>query len=99
MMQSAGSSHWLSARPMKGVEAMTRLKMISLFVAILACVVCRLYGQEARGTLMGRVSDPTGSVIIGAKVEAVNAETGVHFTSTTKAVATLYIAIPDPRPK
>src|SRR5216684_3575852 len=58
-------------------------KMTSLFVAILMSAVCRIYGQEARGTLMGRVSDPTGSVIIGAKVEAINAETGVHFTSTT----------------
>jgi hypothetical protein len=69
---------------------MTRLRMISLFVAIFVSSVCRIYGQEARGTLMGRVSDPTGSVIIGAKVEAVNAETGLHFTSTTKAVATIY---------
>src|SRR5437868_748120 len=62
---------------------MTSPKPASLFVATLVCAVYALYGQEARGTLMGRVSDPTGSLIIGAKVEAVNAETGVHFTSNT----------------
>src|SRR3981081_2149943 len=62
---------------------MIRLKMTSPFVAILACALCPLYAQEARGTLLGRVSDATGSVIVGAKVEGVNAETGVHFTSTT----------------
>src|SRR3982074_2363549 len=62
---------------------MIRLKMTSPFVAILACALCPLYAQEARGTLLGRVSAATGSVIVGAKVEGVNAETGVHFTSTT----------------
>jgi hypothetical protein len=44
-----------------------------------------LTGQEARGTLLGRVVDPSDAVIIGAKVEAVNTETGVHYTSTTNS--------------
>src|SRR5260370_23714307 len=62
---------------------MTLSKMTSLLVVILALAVCRLNAQEARGTLLGRVSDSTGSVIVGAKVEGVNADTGVRFTSTT----------------
>jgi hypothetical protein len=62
---------------------MTMSKMTSLLVVLLAPAVCPLHAQEARGTLLGRVSDSTGSVIVGAKVEGVNAETGVHFTSTT----------------
>ena len=32
---------------------------------------------------MGRVSDPTGAVIAGAKVEGLNAATGVRTNTTT----------------
>ena len=42
-----------------------------------------LHAQEARGTLLGCVLDPTEAVIVGAKVDAVNSATGVHYTSTT----------------
>jgi len=43
----------------------------------------QLPAQEARGTLLGRVSDPSGAVIAGAKVEAANADTGVRLSSVT----------------
>ncbi|MCX6628280.1 MAG: TonB-dependent receptor [Candidatus Solibacter sp.] len=49
----------------------------------LCCATLPLQGQEARGTLLGRVSDPSTAVIATAKVEAVNAATGVRFSSTT----------------
>ena len=39
--------------------------------------------QEARGTLLGRVSDTSGAVIAGANVRATNVDTGVHFSSVT----------------
>src|SRR5207249_10837654 len=39
--------------------------------------------QEARGTLLGRVTDPSNAVIAGVKVEAANVESGVRFASTT----------------
>jgi hypothetical protein len=39
--------------------------------------------QEARGTLLGRVSDTSDAVISGAKVGATNLDTGVRFTSVT----------------
>jgi hypothetical protein len=41
--------------------------------------------QEARGTLLGRVSDPSEAVIAGAKVEAINVDTGVRFSSVTSS--------------
>src|SRR5436853_6575433 len=54
-----------------------------LVIGLIPLALSPLQGQEARGTLLGRVTDATGSVIIGAKVEGVNADSGVHFTSTT----------------
>ena len=36
-----------------------------------------LWGQGARGTINGTVTDATGAVIPGAKVEITNAKTGV----------------------
>jgi len=54
------------------------LPIIGLF-----CSLFPLAAQEARGTLLGRVADPTEAVIVAAKVDAVNTDTGVHYTSTT----------------
>ena len=57
----------------------------SIFVAaaILGAVQLPLCGQEARSTLLGRVSDSTGAVIVGAKVEGLNTATGVRSSATT----------------
>ena len=55
-----------------------------ILVALL-CVQLPLRAQEARGTLLGRVVDQTGGVVAGATVEAINTDTGVHFTATTNA--------------
>ena len=56
---------------------------IWLTIAALFCAPLRLAGQEARGTILGRVSDSTNAVIVSAKVEATNAETEVHYASVT----------------
>ena len=39
--------------------------------------------QEARGTLLGRVTDQSDAVVSGAKVEALNTDTGVRLNSVT----------------
>src|SRR5215471_19120305 len=44
-----------------------------------------LAGQEARGTLLGRVTDSSEAVIVGAAVRAVNADTGVRYASATNS--------------
>jgi hypothetical protein len=54
-----------------------------LAAAMVFAVSLPVYAQEARGTLLGRVSDASDAVIAGARVEAVNVETGVRFSSTT----------------
>src|SRR4051794_5985827 len=49
----------------------------------LGCFAVPLAAQEARGTLLGRVTDPTDALIVGARVEAQNVDTGVRYNSTT----------------
>src|SRR6187402_79962 len=39
--------------------------------------------QEARGTILGRVTDATDALILGARVEAHNVDTGVRLSSIT----------------
>ena len=62
--------------------------MRSRIVAIVgACVMLALpalvLGQEARGTLQGRVSDASGGVVPGATVEITNVNTGVTTPTTS----------------
>ena len=62
--------------------------MRSRIVAIVgACVMLALpalvTGQEARGTLQGRVSDASGGVVPGATVEVMNVNTGVTTPTTS----------------
>lgn len=54
-----------------------------LCAVILLAIQIPVRAQEARGTLLGRVSDASNAVIVGAKVEAANPETGARFQSTT----------------
>ena len=56
---------------------------IGLFTVSFFCFILPLSGQEARGTLLGRVTDPTGAVIVGAKIGATNAATAVRYSATT----------------
>lgn len=62
---------------------MKATKALWLLGIALCCTTSPLQGQEARGTILGRVSDPTDAVVVGAKVEAVNSSTGVRYESTT----------------
>src|SRR5262245_16157050 len=62
---------------------MTLRRVLCLSLALLCGFVLPLVAQEARGNLLGRISDSSDAVIVGAKVEAVNNDTGVHFSTTT----------------
>jgi len=52
-------------------------------VGLFACGNC--YAQESRATLLGRVTDPSGAVVAGAKVRAVNVETNTGASSVSNA--------------
>src|SRR5206468_4561673 len=56
-----------------------------LIVTTLSFVHLPLSAQEARSTTLGRITDPTGSVIVNATVEAANTDTGVRSTAQTNA--------------
>jgi hypothetical protein len=68
--------------------------MRSVFVAFssLLITICllllapRAFGQGANGTITGTVTDPTGSAVPGANVEARNIETGAIYSGATTAV-------------
>lgn len=51
------------------------LTRLTIFAAVL--LVVPLWGQETRGTILGRVTDPSGAVVAGAEVRATNIATGV----------------------
>ncbi|HET7697118.1 MAG TPA: carboxypeptidase regulatory-like domain-containing protein [Vicinamibacterales bacterium] len=56
-----------------------------LGVLTLSLFATTAVAQEARGTIQGRVSDPTGSAVPGALVEVLNVETGVVTPTTSNA--------------
>ena len=44
-----------------------------------------LWAQKFTGDIRGTVTDPTGAVITGATVTAINTQTGLNRTATTDA--------------
>jgi hypothetical protein len=63
----------------------------SLALLILVPGVRMLRGQEFRATLTGQVADPSGGVIIGASVVAVNNDTQITYAGTSSATGVYYI--------
>lgn len=59
------------------------LNAVGILAVVWFLAVPPLSAQEARGTILGRVTDPTNAVVAGASVEVTNTETGVRQLSTT----------------
>src|SRR5579872_6875929 len=57
------------------------LSVAALFLGLLVCVG-KVSGQGT-ATLTGRVLDPKGLVVVGAKLEAINSATEVHYSGQT----------------
>ncbi|MGH9721460.1 MAG: carboxypeptidase-like regulatory domain-containing protein, partial [Bryobacteraceae bacterium] len=63
---------------------MTRGRIVflsGLLIVLFSAGLCS--AQESRATIIGRVADPSGAIIAGATVRAVNAATNAPVTSTT----------------
>ncbi len=57
--------------------------MRALWLAAVFFAPLALFGQETRGTILGRVTDPSGAVIVGAQVRVTNTATGVAIQART----------------
>lgn len=58
--------------------------MAILFVVLAALVGGSVvFAQEARGTIIGRVTDPSGAVVAGGKIQATNVATNTGGSSVT----------------
>ncbi len=59
------------------------MKTFTQASALCVLLVLALPAQEFRGTILGRVTDPSGAPVAGASVEALNLDTGVAFKAIT----------------
>lgn len=62
---------------------MSRTKVIKVimpasFLVLAFLSSSALWAQETRGQILGRITDPSGAVVVGAAVQAVNINTGVR---------------------
>jgi hypothetical protein len=81
MEDEQGSIHKEVSLMMKRLVTATIAELSLLVLAVLVCGTAR--AQESRGTILGRVTDPSGAVVPGATVEVVNVATNVRITSIT----------------
>ena len=59
------------------------MKRIYLFCLLLLVVSAMLIAQDPRGTILGRVIDPSGVAIAGVGLRVTNEDTGVTITTTS----------------
>jgi hypothetical protein len=50
--------------------------------AIIFCATC-LFAQDYRGTILGRITDPSGAAVPGATIEIINTDTNVTITTAS----------------
>ena len=60
-----------------------RNRVVSFAVTLLMAAAAAVWSQDTRGTISGRVADPSGAVIPGATVVVNNPATGAKATVTT----------------
>ncbi|MEK7405265.1 MAG: carboxypeptidase regulatory-like domain-containing protein [Acidobacteriota bacterium] len=61
------------------------LARICIATASLLVAVVSGYAQDARATLLGVITDPSGAVVVGAKAVVVNTTTGVRSTTESNS--------------
>lgn len=73
------------------MRCISKLLVKGFFVLAIVFGVLHGNAQEFRATLTGQVTDPSGAVIKGAKVAAVNNDTKTTYTAVTTARGDYYI--------
>src|SRR5215472_9396195 len=66
--------------------------MRTLIFSLALCVAA--LAQDTTATLEGQVTDPSGAVIVGASVQAVNSRTGYSRTQATTGVGAYHLTLP-----
>ncbi|MCI0720515.1 MAG: TonB-dependent receptor [Acidobacteria bacterium] len=61
-----------------GLQSFSRIRLLVVFITTLECVG---FAQTAQFT--GRISDPSGAVVLGAKVTVTNVNTGIKRVTTS----------------
>src|SRR5580700_3749324 len=56
---------------------------MSRLIAVFAVFACLLSAQEFRSTLTGRVTDPSGAVVAGAKIAAIEQSTNTRYETVS----------------
>ena len=59
------------------------MKHVASFVCLTILIAGAARAQESRGTILGRVTDPTGAVVATAEVKAISVATGVAVSAKT----------------
>jgi Carboxypeptidase regulatory-like domain len=67
-------------------------KRFTYLCSLICLLATGLAAQESRGQIIGRVSDPSGAVIPGATVRAVDAGTNVATNATTSETGDFTLA-------
>jgi hypothetical protein len=73
---------------------LTVSELLSALIRVVALVLVSFApaaGQDARGALTGRVTDPSGAAVQGAEVRATNVDTGVAASAKTNAAGVFSI--------
>src|SRR5258708_37435671 len=62
------------------------MKGSRVIIAAASCLVAsQLHAQETRGQIIGRITDITGAVLVGAQVKGINVDTNVASSASSNA--------------
>lgn len=70
---------------------MRRFPTASL-VCLLLSFPCGVHGQSTNGLLTGRITDPSKALIVGARVTAISAGTGLRYEARSNGAGQYYLA-------
>lgn len=63
--------------------SISRLLRLGAAAAVLSLALCSSEAQTNQGQIAGNVTDPTGAVVPGARIKAVNEQTGSTYTAVS----------------
>jgi hypothetical protein len=72
------------------------MRRFVFMIAVALSLTAASFAQETRASVAGTVTDPSGSVVVAAKLILANIETGVAFETTTNQVGQYRFLFVDP---